>query len=97
MSQYILLDGFQSMDTAPVKENVNVCYKNGHYGTDCHPFHPTAIGWAPIKAPEKVKRYGVKELASGYTVADNVGCCTLAVPTESAAQRIADIYNEVMP
>lgn len=61
--------------------------------------------WIPITPPEpyvKIKRYGVREHYTGsgkfvvYDIEDGLSCSSY-LPTREAADRIAAIYEEVMP
>lgn len=58
--------------------------------------------WAPIIAPEpyiKPKRWRVTTATGGYLVYDSSTSSEVAdsIPTREAAERIAAIYEEVMP
>lgn len=102
MTQYELPDGFFGMETAPRGHYVNVVYSGGRYGTECYPFESTAAGWAPIVPLKKKVRFVVEtsKFFPGRWIVTRVNpkqCVSDEIPTESAAQRIADIYNEVMP
>lgn len=61
--------------------------------------------WMPIERPDpyvKPKQYGVRETYSGsgkfavYDTKDGL-TCSIYLPTREAAERIAAIYEEVMP
>ena len=57
--------------------------------------------WQPIVPPEpyvKPKRYEVKWYTGNWYVEDRLsGRVNFAIPTREAAERIAAIYEEVMP
>ena len=109
MTQYELPDGFQGMETAPESGRMNVCFSDGEYGAlDAESVlaregaRVPVIGWAPIVPLKRKARFVVKEFVGGcgpYVIHDDVNIYRIAerIPTRDAAQRIADIYNEVMP
>jgi hypothetical protein len=56
--------------------------------------------WQPIKKPApyvKPKRWSLHSLDNAWILRDTDNCCSLPSCSREAAQRIEDLFNEVMP
>ena len=56
--------------------------------------------WQPITKPTpyvKPKRWSLLSLDNGWILRDKNNCCYLPSCSREAAERIADVFNEVMP
>ena len=91
-------------DRIPTAEHTHVFNAQGRI-TLYHHINKIGQPWMPITPPEpyvKPKRYGVRETYSGsgkfavYDTKDGL-TCSIHLPTLEAAERIAAIYEEVMP
>ena len=106
MTQYELPDGFEGMETVLRDRYVTLIKPNGYQSVHWIPSNQNIsleyVGWAPI-VPLKAKPRFVVERSVYYwrhwkvSVINPYRCVADDIPTEDAAQRIADIYNEVMP
>ena len=110
MTQYELPDGFQGMETVPMSGGYYIFIKEDGWPKVIHyslvDKRDGYVGWAPIVPLKRrvmfvVKPYIDPEGVAMYRVHTTPPCLggwiAERIPTESAAQRIADIYNEVMP